>query len=300
MESDERSPSRTVMIPAAVAPPVITGLSNSPVATLQPQLRGAAAPGSTAPQSCSGIAEKLEAFNAQLPSPISRHTIAYFLAGAMARMTSATLTSPLDTVKVRVQFSQRAAGVKQFSGALEAAKHMWKYEGLIAFDRGLPARLVYIAPAAAISFVFYEEFRSLYHQVLQDKALERQQKRSGWIVAVPLILGGVARVIGTTLRTPFDVIKQRMQIQGSLPGFSNNNSVATTGPRQKKAYGLFKNSGEAAVGVFRVEGAKALWSGLGATILRDIPFASKNMLHRWMNPRERERERERDSVDDSL
>jgi len=33
---------------------------------------------------------------------------------------------------------------------------------------------------------------------------------------VPLTVGTVARIVGTASRTPFDIIKQRLQVQGSL------------------------------------------------------------------------------------
>jgi hypothetical protein len=43
------------------------------------------------------------------------------------------------------------------------------------------------------------------------------QSSHPWITAVLSFAGlASARVIGSALRTPFDIIKQRMQIQGSL------------------------------------------------------------------------------------
>lgn len=213
---------------------------------------------------------RFAAWNSHLPAPLSRHTLVFLAAGAMARATSATLTSPLDSVKVRVQFSQRglaasSSGVVPYSGALQAARAMWTTEGPAAFYRGLPARLVYIVPAAAISFVFYEQFRALYHASPEQRAT-----RSVWALGVPLLLGGIARVAGTAVRTPFDVIKQRMQIQGSLP----KRAEQLRQPVELRAHGIYANSAEALQQVSKVEGIRALWSGLGATILRDIPFAA--------------------------
>ena len=112
----------------------------------------------------SALLPTLAEVNAQLPVPISKKTLAFFSAGASARVVGAILTSPLDTLKARLQFQQKTAGIKRYDGPWHAAKTIFQQEGLLAFYRGLPARLVYIAPAAAVSFVFFEEFRSLYHK----------------------------------------------------------------------------------------------------------------------------------------
>jgi len=223
----------------------------------------------------------LSSLNNSLPSPLSRQTIAFLAAGSLARLSSAVLTSPLDTLKVRVQFAQRHPGVRQYASAREAARCMWREEGMIAFYRGLPARLLYIAPAAAVSFVLYEQFKVMFHALPVTNAAMRAATPSDphhrsptppsspWLVAVPLLLGGVARVIGTTIRTPFDIIKLRMQVQGGLDRYAEE----IRNPIDRRQYGVYRHTGEAFIRVIRVEGLRALWAGVGATILRDIPFA---------------------------
>lgn len=106
----------------------------------------------------------LSRINTTLPVPLSLYSTVYLLAGASARMTGAMLTSPLDTLKARVQFSQKTSEVRQLGSTLQTAKHMLLQEGVSSFYRGLPARLVYIGPASAISFLFYEQFRHLFHK----------------------------------------------------------------------------------------------------------------------------------------
>lgn len=215
----------------------------------------------------SALSSRLSDLNSSLPAPMSRVTVTYFMAGALARLSSAVITSPLDCIKVRTQFSQAAVGVRQYSGAVDAARQMWRHEGIIAFYRGLPMRLAYVAPAAAVSFVFYEQFRVIFHAD-PSTAVGGSSHSSGW-VALPLLLGGALRVVGTTLRTPFDLIRQRMQVQGSLA----DRAEQVKRPVSERRHGIYRHSGEALMTVGKVEGLATLWTGLGATIMRDIPFA---------------------------
>lgn len=106
----------------------------------------------------------LSRINQHIPVPLNLYSFVYLFSGASARMTGAFLTSPLDTLKARVQFSQKSAEVRQFGSTLQTAQHMLYKEGVSSFYRGLPARLVYIGPASAISFLFYEQFRHLFHK----------------------------------------------------------------------------------------------------------------------------------------
>jgi len=63
---------------------------------------------------------------------------------------------PFDTIKTRIQFQGKLGNVKHYRGFLDAASRIYTEEGLLAFGKGLPARLIYAAPAAGISFFFYE------------------------------------------------------------------------------------------------------------------------------------------------
>jgi len=267
-----------------------TGAFDGALARLNNSTDQADPAGPLAPSHTFSVRETLHRWNASLPSPLSQHTLVYLASGALARATSATLTSPLDSIKVRVQFSRRGVaagvGVVPYSGAFEAARAMWVQEGVPAFFRGLPARLVYIVPAASVSFVFYEQFRAMYHLAPEQRA----GRSHWWMMTVPLLLGGLARVAGTTIRTPFDIVRQRMQIQGSLP----SRAEQLKQPVHLRSHGVYRSSIEALQGVTKVEGVRALWAGLGATVLRDVPFGvvyfltyehSKALQVRWLASR---------------
>jgi solute carrier family 25 protein 43 len=58
------------------------------------------------------------------------------------------LFHPADTIKTRLQFQGKRSDVKKYNNFIHAFRVIWKEEGLLAFARGLPARLIYLLPAA--------------------------------------------------------------------------------------------------------------------------------------------------------
>jgi len=243
-----------------------------------------------------------------LPVPLSSLTIAHLFSGAAARFTGACLTSPLDTIKTRLQFQQRATivktPIKQYRNAWDAFVTIYRTESIGSFYRGLPARLFYVTPASAISFVFYEQYRVLFQRYIKQRRINSNHKKNGngngngngrerekrverevekeknggsslFLLSIPLLMGGLARFVGTAIRTPFDVIRQRMQVQRSIDIstviHSTHPSTASVS-RPARVRGQYANTFDAFRNVFQLEGLKAFWSGFGATILRDVPF----------------------------
>jgi hypothetical protein len=178
------------------------------------------------------------------------------LAGSLARMSGAIIMCPADTIKTRIQFQGGLDGVKKYTSGRDALFTIWKEEGLIGFARGLPARLVYVAPSAGVSFFFYETIVAQIRAPTNGTMFD--QSSHPWITATLSFAGlASARVLGSALRTPFDIIKQRMQIQSTL-----------TSNRPK-----YKNTFDASLQIARKEGILSLFSSVHAAVLRDAPFA---------------------------
>ena len=64
------------------------------------------------------------------------------------------LLIPLDTVKVRMTTGN--LGGVAYAGLRDAISRMARDEGLIAFYRGLPPRLLSVVPMTALQFATYE------------------------------------------------------------------------------------------------------------------------------------------------
>lgn len=173
------------------------------------------------------------------------------LAGACARCCAATIMFPVDVIKTRMQF-QRGKPVDfirtHYSSGWDAFKKILKTEPLSAFYRGLPIRLLYIAPSAAVSFTVYEQFKAAVNSDHENKLK--------WTTPVITLAAGVcARILGTAVRTPFDMLKQQMQIQGQLK------------TRQ------FKGIIDSIKWIQKNYGVTGFFQGYKITLLRDAPFA---------------------------
>jgi len=141
-------------------------------------------------------------------------TIWHMFAGAMARSTCGFIMMPVDTIKTRLQFQGASDSVIKYSSFWDALKRIIKEEGILSLWRGVTIKLLYKCPAGAISFGCYELFKKLIHN--PKESLKNYNKPTVDNPFLPLAIGTVARVVGTASRTPFDIIKQRLQIQGSL------------------------------------------------------------------------------------
>ncbi|KAG5357701.1 Succinate/fumarate mitochondrial transporter [Yarrowia sp. C11] len=166
------------------------------------------------------------------------------LAGGTAGLFEALVCHPLDTIKVRMQLTNRQPGVKEV-GFVQTGIKIAKKEGPLALYKGLGAVVTGIVPKMAIRFTSYEYYRGLL------------TKPDGTISAFHTFIAGVGA--GTTeavlVVNPTEVIKIRLQAQ--------HHSMAD--PLDVPKY---RNAAHCLYTVVREEGPSALYRGVVLTATR--------------------------------
>ncbi|XP_049851148.1 mitochondrial substrate carrier family protein X-like [Schistocerca gregaria] len=154
--------------------------------------------------------------------------------GAISGVIGATLTYPLDVIKTRLQNFPKST----HSGICQVIKNI-AHGGPLKFYKGLPAVLVGIIPEKAIKLSVNDFAIDAFKTHLRTESLPIPY------LVLSGAIAGTAQVIATN---PMEVVKIRMQVQQT----SHNPGYIRT---------------------IRQLGLLGLYRGVGATLLRDVPFS---------------------------
>ncbi|KAI8835042.1 mitochondrial carrier domain-containing protein [Chytriomyces cf. hyalinus JEL632] len=165
------------------------------------------------------------------------------MAGALAGITEHAVCFPLDSVKTRMQMLATQPQTIYMS-IRDTIARVTTSEGATALWRGVNSMIMGAGPAHALSFAMYEHFKSVFGADLPgNRVLETAAA------------GACATIAHDGLLTPFDVVKQRMQ----LPCGSR-----------------FSNTFACAKYIFRTEGLRAFYVSYPTTLTMNIPY---HMVH---------------------
>ncbi|MCJ1407441.1 hypothetical protein MMC19_001512 [Ptychographa xylographoides] len=195
---------------------------------------------------------------------------AHFVAGGIGGMTSATLTSPLDVLKTRLQSdfyqSQIAAsrlahntppltsmslprrGLLHFQETFQILFSIHRVEGWRALFKGLGPNLTGVVPARAINFYTYGNGKRMISEKFNGGT------ESAW---VHLCAAAVAGMVTGTATNPIWLVKTRLQLD-------KNHAEKIGGGRGSRQY---KNSFDCVRQTIKAEGIRGLYRGLSASYL---------------------------------
>uniref|UniRef100_A0A3P8N9E4 Mitochondrial glycine transporter n=1 Tax=Astatotilapia calliptera TaxID=8154 RepID=A0A3P8N9E4_ASTCA len=163
-----------------------------------------------------------------------------FMCGSLSGTCSTLLFQPLDLVKTRLQTLQ--TGVQPGSGRVGMVSVLLsvvRTERLLGLWKGVSPSFVRTIPGVGI---YFSTYYSLKQHFLQDRCPG---------AAEAVLLGGGARTVAGVVMLPVTVVKTRFEC-----GRYSYGSVI----------GALRS-------VCQTEGPAALFSGLMATLLRDVPFS---------------------------
>ncbi|OAV97684.1 hypothetical protein PTTG_01132 [Puccinia triticina 1-1 BBBD Race 1] len=217
-------------------------------------------------------------------------------------LTSLTMT-PLDVVKTRLQTqSQPFPGIAYYhstttttalnhiihdhplsqaypsrpsppsNGTLATLLQIVRFEGIGSLWRGIAPTLMITIPAQAIYMLGYDMLRSAFLELVPPTGREGLSSASSFAAVIPLLSGAMSRSLVVALFSPLELIRTRLQSTPvarpqllRLAPFDPNGRGGVASPRP--ILGTLLSS-------VRSTGLRTLYTGLPATLWRDVPFSA--------------------------
>lgn len=161
------------------------------------------------------------------------------ISGATATIAADALMNPFDTIKQRMQLSQK-------SSTWKVAKQIYKTEGLRAYYYSYPTTIAMNIPFVSLNFVIYESSTKILNP------------GNAYNPLIHCLCGGLSGATCAALTTPLDCIKTVLQVRGS-------ESISLE--IMKKA-DTFKKAAKA---IYEVHGWKGFLRGLKPRVVANMP-----------------------------
>lgn len=169
-------------------------------------------------------------------------------AGALAGIAEHTVTFPLDSIKTRLQVHNHSCSLHSPSISNSLYKdmnHAWKSirnnRHSSQLWRGVGSVVLGAGPSHAVYFATYEYTKRILANYVSGDAL----------IGSYSLAGACATTMADAVMTPFDVVKQRMQVSSG----STTSTLVTT-----------------AKNIIKTEGVGAFYVSYPTTLLLNIPF----------------------------
>ncbi|KAL4771364.1 mitochondrial carrier domain-containing protein [Aspergillus nidulans var. acristatus] len=179
-----------------------------------------------------------------------------FLSGGFGGMVAQCFVYPLDTLKFRMQCEVVEGGLKGNQLIAATAQKVWNKNGIVGFFRGLPLGLIGMFPYAAIDL---STFEYLKRTLLARKAREHSCHEDD----VPLsnfttgAIGAISGGVSASVVYPLNVLRTRMQAQGTVLHPTTYNSVMDVARKTVQS-----------------EGIRGFYKGLTPNLLKVAPAVS--------------------------
>jgi len=134
--------------------------------------------------------------------------------GGFSSCVAETVTMPVDVVKTRLQMDG-AGGVKVYNGTMDCASKMVKADGPGALFKGLPPALVRQSTYGSLRYGMYGPIRNS----LGVKPGTPAKDIPLW---KKIVAGAAAGAISSAVANPTDLMKVRLQTDGTMKGPDGN------------------------------------------------------------------------------
>ena len=161
------------------------------------------------------------------------------MSGALAGMTAASVTHPMDVVRIRLQTQP------ELKNARDAIRSVYAENGLRTFYKGYTPAMLSLSPFIGINFATFDTLKTMYYG---DTKMSKKELQSRSPLTI-LGLGAVSGLFAQTCCYPLDTVRRRMQVKGKTYS-STLNAFAT---------------------IAKVEGIGGFYKGMPANALKVVP-----------------------------
>ncbi|XP_062116705.1 mitochondrial magnesium exporter 1 isoform X2 [Humulus lupulus] len=187
-----------------------------------------------------------------------------FIWGAIAGAFGEGMMHPIDTIKTRIQSQAILSGTQNQKGIPQMIRTIWVADGSRGFYRGITPGITGSLATGATYFGVIESTK---------KWIEESHPSLGGHRA-HFIAGAVGDTLGSFVYVPCEVMKQRMQIQGTRASWSSVMMKDTFARKPSlQMYGYYTGIFHAGSSIWKEQGLKGLYAGFWSTLARDVPFA---------------------------
>lgn len=167
------------------------------------------------------------------PPPLSKSVLfrLSLLSGAVAGFAVDAILFPLDTLKTRLQLATTATAVGTKAIVQPAA---W----LSSLYAGFGPAVLASAPSAAAFFGTYDMTKTILSEKYDEK----------YAPLFHMIAAAAGDIAGSTVRSPFEVVKQRLQS------------------------GMYSSASTAVSSILKTEGPLGFYRGYTSLVIRELPF----------------------------
>ncbi|XP_062853482.1 solute carrier family 25 member 55a [Trichomycterus rosablanca] len=192
--------------------------------------------------------------------------------GGIAGLVGVTCVYPIDLAKTRLQ-NQRQ-GQQVYKNMMDCLVKTVRSEGYFGMYRGAAVNLALVTPEKGIKLAANDFFR---HHLAKDG--------KGLTVIKEMLAGCGAGMCQVVITTPMEMLKIQLQDAGRLaaqqrmPGILASSKLAQTNAVLSRSYNVMPSSArtisatQIAKELLHTQGIQGLYKGLGATLIRDVPFS---------------------------
>ncbi|XP_020009400.1 mitochondrial glutamate carrier 2 isoform X1 [Castor canadensis] len=183
--------------------------------------------------------------------------------GGVAGLVGVTCVFPIDLAKTRLQNQH---GKDVYRGVIDCLLKTVRAEGFLGMYRGAAVNLTLVTPEKAIKLAANDFFR----QLLMEDGMQQDLK-------IEMLAGCGAGICQVVVTCPMEMLKIQLQDAGrwgachqgsaSPPPSSRYYSTGSASTHKRLSAALI------AWELLHTRGLAGLYKGLGATLLRDIPFS---------------------------